>query len=189
MIVLVLPDETGDSQLLQRAYQGDKDAIARIYQHYVDSIYQFVRLRVADAQVAEDITSSVFMNFVDALAKRKGPRTSLRGWLFQVARHAIYDSYGAQQALPIESIDQMSIESASPEWEVMQALDREMIRQLIQALSPDQQEILLLRFDQQLSLRETATIMGKNINTVKTLQLRAVQNLRRLINQQMATEN
>ncbi|MDQ7026202.1 MAG: sigma-70 family RNA polymerase sigma factor [Anaerolineae bacterium] len=183
MIVLVLPDETGDSQLLERARRDDKSAVAQIYQEYVESIYQFVRLRVGDAQIAEDITSTVFMTLIDDFAKGKGPRSSLRGWLFQVARHKIYDTYGQQPTLPLETIDQLESFTGNPEVELGQTLTRDALRALIQQLSPDQQEILLLRFDQQLSLQETADIMNKNVNTVKTLQLRAVQRLRKLIQQ------
>lgn len=181
MIVLVLPDESGDSQLLQRARQDDKEAVAQIYRDYVESIYQFVRLRVGDAQVAEDITSTVFMTLIDDFAKGKGPRSSLRGWLFQVARYKIYDTYGQQHTLPLETINQLESFTGNPEVELGQSLNRDMLRALIGQLSPDQQEILLLRFDQQLSLQETADIMSKNINTVKTLQLRAVKRLRKLI--------
>lgn len=185
MIILVLPEETGDQSLLQLANRGDKEAIGEIYRRHVESIYQFARMRVASPQIAEDITNTVFEKFLDALARRKGPRKSLRGWLFQVARHTIYDLYKEEPPLPIEMIEQISVDHIEPELQVIQTLDSEKIRTLIQQLSPNQQEVLLLRFDQQLSLRETADVMGKNINTIKTLQLRAVQNLRRLVQREM----
>ena len=66
----------------------------------------------------------------------------------------------------------------------MANIDSESLRHLIAELSPDQQEILLLRFDQELSLQETADIVGKNINTVKALQFRAVNRLRELLQRQ-----
>jgi RNA polymerase sigma-70 factor (ECF subfamily) len=184
MIVMMLPDIAVDTTLMAQARDGKKAAIAEIYHRYVDSIYQYVRLRVGDKQSAEDITSTVFTTLIESIAKGNAPQKSLRGWLFQVARHKIYDTYGKQSNLPLETIDQMESMDANPEAEFGKNLTRETIRRVILQLSPDQQEIILLRFDQQLSLKEVADIMNKNVNTVKALQLRAVQRLRKLIEQE-----
>lgn len=182
MIVLTLPDISQDDRLLQRAREGDKDAISQIYHQYVDSIYQFCRLRLGNPQQAEDITSIVFTKFVQSVADRKTPRYHLRGWLFKVARNAIYDTYGEQKTLPIETIEQWeNPEAIDPDYLVQQTIDLAVIRHSITQLSPDQQDVILLRFDQQLSLQETADILGKKINTVKALQLRAVKRLRDLL--------
>ncbi|MCA9912375.1 MAG: sigma-70 family RNA polymerase sigma factor [Anaerolineae bacterium] len=185
MIVLVLPDISHDEALLQHARQGYRAAVGQIYEKYMESIYQFVRLRVGDAHTAEDITSIVFVTFVKTLQDGKGPRTHLRAWLFQVARNQIYDHYKRDEPLPIDTLDQWfaAPDEINPELQVLQALNAETIRSAIRELSPDQQEVLLLRFDQQLSLQETADIMGKKINTVKTLQLRALAKLRKVIQQ------
>jgi len=182
MIVLVLPDDSSDERLLELAQQGDKSAVGQIYRRYVESIYQFVRLRVGDMQVAEDITSSVFEKLIHGLAEGKGPQTHLRGWLFQVARHAIYDTYGKQTALPLDTIEQWSAPSSEgPEQQALANINAETLREMILLLSPDQQEVLLLRFDQQLSLKESADILGKSVGTIKTLQFRAVKRLRQFV--------
>ncbi len=182
MILLVIPDSDGDNDLLARAQRGDEIAIGQIYDRYVEAIYQFARLRVGDARATEDITGTVFEKFIKALAQGKGPREHLRGWLFQVARHVIYDSYGQQQTLPLETVEQWSAPHApDPEKQVLHSLDAQAVRSLLGALSLDQQEVLLLRFDQQLSLQETADIMGKHINTVKTLQYRALKQLQKML--------
>jgi RNA polymerase sigma-70 factor, ECF subfamily len=189
MIVLVLPDDSSDERLLELARQGNKSAVSEIYNRYIESIYQFVRLRIGDVQAAEDISSTVFEKLILGLAEGKGPKTHLRGWLFQVARHAIYDTYGKKQALPLETIEQWSAPtSEEPEQQLLANMDVEALRDMLQMLSPDQQEILLLRFDQQLGLKETADILGKGVGTVKTLQFRAVKRLRQLL-QRLGMEN
>jgi RNA polymerase sigma-70 factor (ECF subfamily) len=182
MLVLVLPDIQDDEQLLQKAKRGDKAAIGQIYHRYIEPIYHFARLRLGDAQAAEDLSSLVFEKFMTALAEGKGPNRHLRGWLFQVARNAIYDSYGKVQSLPIETLEEWeSPDYIAPEDAAIAHWDAASLRKTIAQLSPDQQEILLLRFDQQLSLQETADIVGKNLNTVKALQFRAVNRLRELL--------
>jgi RNA polymerase sigma-70 factor (ECF subfamily) len=185
MIVMTLPDVTDDDILLKQARRGNKRAISDIYERYVEAIYQFVRLRVGHIQQAEDITSAVFTAFIEQITTGRGPSSHLRGWLFQVARNHIYDSYGEKRGLPLETIEQMSApHTTNPEHRTLQSISREQVQQLIQQLTPDQQDVLLLRFDQQLSLKEVSDILGKNTNTVKSLQLRAVRALQRAIARQ-----
>lgn len=185
MIVMTLPDVSDDDILLKQARRGSKRAISDIYERYVEAIYQFVRLRVGDSQQAEDITSTVFTAFIEQVTSGRGPSSHLRGWLFRVARNHIYDSYGEQQGLPLETIEQMSAShTTNPEHHILQSISREQIQRLIQQLTPDQQDVLLLRFDQQLSLKEVSDILGKNVNTIKSLQLRAVKALQRAIDRQ-----
>lgn len=190
MILLVLPDITTDDERLALAQKGDKQAIADIYKSYFEPIYQFVRLRVGDVQIAEDLTSDVFVKFIRALKNDKGPHSSLRGWIFRVARNIIYDHYGEQPSLPSETLDQWlaSDENTDPEVQAMRAIETERAIQVIGMLAPTQQEVLMLRFDQQLSLQETADVMDKNVNAIKALQFRAVNTLRQILQDSEAEE-
>jgi RNA polymerase sigma-70 factor, ECF subfamily len=187
MIVLVLPDNADDDLLLRAARDGDKAAITRIYQAYLEPIYQFTRFRVGNPQTAEDIAGSVFLKLIDGLDRGKGPRRNLRAWLFRVTRSEIADHYGTRdRELPMETIETSFDErqqSPGPETALLQSLAGEEVRAALQQMRPDYQEVVLLRFDQQLSLQETADVMGRNINTVKTLQYRAINRLRELIQQ------
>jgi RNA polymerase sigma-70 factor (ECF subfamily) len=185
MIVLILPDVTQDETDLAQARQGNREALARIYEHYKEPVYQFVRLRVGDAATAEDITAQVFLKLIRALRSAHPPQQSLRGWIFRVARNAIYDHYGEPTALPVETLDQwLAAPASDPELQVIHELDAARARQALRMLAPTHQEVLLLRFDQQLSLRETADIMDKNVNTIKALQFRAISTLRQILQAQ-----
>jgi RNA polymerase sigma-70 factor, ECF subfamily len=183
MIVLVLPDVTADDETLTRARAGDEEAIVEIYQRYFDPVYQFCRFRVSDAHTAQDLTSEVFIRFIKALKRETAPQISLRGWIFRVARNLIYDHYGRDTELSVDTIDQWvaSDVSTNPEVQSLRNIRIERARRAISMLAPAQQEVLLLRFDQQLSLQETADIMDKQVNTIKALQFRAVNTLRQLL--------
>ena len=183
MILLVLPDIADEDKLLSRARRNQADALREIYASYYPPVYQFIRMRTDDTATAEDLAADVFLKLVSALRQHKGPRQSLRGWLFRVARHVLYDHYQAHQQftetvldewLPIPSDDQ-------PEARFMQTMNIEMTRQALRQLTADQQEVIILRFGQMLSLQETADIMDKQVNAVKQLQLRALNSLRRVL--------
>lgn len=191
MILLVLPSIAEDDSNLADARNGNREAIATIYRAYLDPVYQFVRLRVGDQQTAEDLTSEVFVKFIKALKNDTSPHTSLRGWIFRVARNIIYDHYGHDPELPLDTIDQWvaTDHDTNPEVQAMQRLSVERIRQAIRMLAPAQQEVLMLRFDQQLNLQETADVMDKNVNAIKALQFRAVNTLRQILTDIQAEDN
>lgn len=188
MIIVVLPDIAVEDRLLSRARRGDENAVRDIYALYFPSIYRYIRLRVENATEAEDLASDVFVRLVKALRSANAPRSSLRGWLFQVARNGIADHHGKEKRMTMTALDEW-IADGSEDLEIssIRSLDAERARRSLSQLTSEQQEVLVFRFGQGLSLQETADIMGKNTNTIKQLQFRAVSALRRILSE-MNTE-
>lgn len=185
MIIIVLPEIADEDRLLNRARAGSKDALREIYDAYFPPVYQFIRLRTDDLDTAEDLAADVFVRLVSAFRHGKAPHHSLRGWVFRVARNILYDHHHTDQGftetvleewLPIPTDDQ-------PEAMLIRSMRAENAQQAIRQLTVDQQEVLILRFGQRLSLQETADIMGRKANAVKQLQLRALESLRRTLRQ------
>src|SRR5664279_5620497 len=106
MILIVLPDIPTEDRLLAQARRGDPAAIMQIYEQYFPPVYQFIRLRVDDIALAEDLTSEVFLKLVDALRGRNAPRHSLRGWIFRVARNVLSSHFGAERQYPRTSLEE-----------------------------------------------------------------------------------
>ena len=185
-----LPDIPTENQLLARAIRGEQPALAQIYEVFFPSIYRFIRFRVDDEALAEDIASEVFIRFMDNVGSRNGPRHSLRGWLFQVARNEVNKHFGKVRQLPISPLEDWLLDSSEPDLEIqfMRRVDTERARRALRMLVPEQQEVLILRFIEAVSLQETADIMGKSASAVKSLQFRAVNSLRSILGE-MKLEN
>lgn len=183
MILIVLPDIYEEDRLSHRARLGDKDALREIYALYFPPIFQYIRLRIDDIQQAEDLTSEVFLQMLKAFNGQNPPRKSLRGWLFQVARNILSNHYGRGQKFTVMTLEEWfpSGDEANPEIQLMQELSREQARQAVQQLAFEQQEVIILRFGHSLSIRDTASIMGKSASSIKSLQFRAINNLRRIL--------
>lgn len=183
MIVLVLPDLPVEDQLLAQARRGSQEAISRIFEAYFDPLYNFIRLRVDDPALAEDLASDVFIKFIQSLKGPSAPHHSLRGWLFRVARNALHDHYSQAAQLSTTTLDEWlpNLDDDSPETAAMRSLDADQVRHALRMLAPDQQEVLVLRFGQALNLQETADLMGRSLNAVKSLQFRAVETLRSIL--------
>jgi RNA polymerase sigma-70 factor, ECF subfamily len=179
--LLTLPSFEDEDRLLAQARRGSRAAVATIYETYFDAVYQFIRWRVDDPLVAEDLASDVFIRLLNALRSPNAPQQSLRGWLFRVARNVLYDHTNQ----PVRTTELDDLLPAPPdmdtELQVLRALDAEQVRDALRQLAPDQQEVLVLRFGQMMSLQETAESMDRSVTAIKSLQFRAVNTLRRVL--------
>lgn len=181
--LIVLPDLSTEDRLLAQARSGDQLAVMRIYDAYFSPVYQYIRLKLGDSMTAEDLAADVFVRFIAALRGGTAPRDSLRGWLFKVARHQIADYYGEQAKLPQTTLDDWvsAPSEEQPEVQFLATVSTQRAQNAVRMLAADQQEVLVLRFGQQLTLQETAGIMGKSVSAIKSLQWRAVETLRHIL--------
>ena len=171
-----------EPQIMGELNQLDPQAIGAIYDQYFPEVYRYVRYRINDDTVAEDIASDVFMRLLEAVQKRQGPQTNLRGWLFSTASNAVNDRLRRQYRRPTEALmETMQDEEANVQAQVDLREQTRSFHSAFAKLTPEQQHVLALRFGLGYSLEETAESLSKNSNTIKGLQFRALASLQRFI--------
>jgi RNA polymerase sigma-70 factor (ECF subfamily) len=169
--------------LLERARKFDHEALAALHDQLYPVVYRYVRFRLDDDQASEDITSEVFLRFLNTLRQSERAIQDARAWMLGTASNLVHDFYRLKYRRPQENIEdhESLIAPQSTEAVVETRFTSEEIRRVMQHLTGDQQHVLALRFSQELSLEETAQIMNKSVNAVKVLQFRALAALRRLL--------
>ncbi|NIW09400.1 MAG: sigma-70 family RNA polymerase sigma factor [Gammaproteobacteria bacterium] len=166
--------------LLARAQTFDAQALAEIHDIYYMPIFRYVLFRVNNQELAEDLTSEVFIRLLSALHERNAPQNTLRGWLFKVASFIVNDYYRQQHRHPQVELDESIPTSISDPSEcVTVKLEHENLRQLVTKLTAEQQNVLAFRFGYGMSIREVAQAVGKSEAAVKQLQARAIASLSR----------
>lgn len=171
-----------ERQALDGLQKLDAQAIGAVYDQYFSEIYRYVRYRINDDSVAEDIASDVFVRLLEAAKKRQGPQSSIKGWLIATASHAVNDFLRRQYRRPTEALsDSLPDRGASVTSEVDSREQNRLVQNAYAELTAEQQHVLALRFGQGYSLEETAVHLKKNINAVKALQFRALASLQRQI--------
>lgn len=170
----------------QSALNGLQDfnsqSIGAIYDKYFPEVYRYVRYRLNDDAAAEDIASDVFMRLLEAVQKRQGPQTSLKGWLIATASNAVNDHLRRKYRRPTETLsDSIPDSGASIHAELDLREKNRAVQMAYAQLTAEQQHVLALRFGQGYSLEETAAHMRKKVNAVKALQFRALAALQRQI--------
>jgi RNA polymerase sigma-70 factor (ECF subfamily) len=160
----------------------NRQTMAAIYSQYFPDIYRYVRYRVNDEVAAEDIASDVFVRLLEAVQKKQGPQSNLKGWLFSTASNAVNDRLRRQYRRPTEALTEtMPDEDANVQAQVDLREQTHSFHQAFAKLTAEQQHVLALRFGLGYSLEETAESLSKNSNTIKGLQFRALASLQRYI--------
>ena len=161
--------------------QGDEPAIVEfqaLYQEHLGSVYRFVYKNLRNREEAEDLTSQIFIKALRFLDSQRGLR-SARNWLFQIAHTTVADYWRAYYRAPASSLEtRMETGWEGPSVEVILGENiqaAEQVYTLLQALPERYREVLNCRFLLNLSIRETAEIMGVSEANVKTLQFRALK--------------
>jgi RNA polymerase sigma-70 factor (ECF subfamily) len=173
-----------DTALTRRAREGDGQAFAELYDRNFEAVYRYVYYRVRDEKEAEDVTSEVFFRALRAMPRYE-PRQPFLAWLYRIARNAVIDrARAARPRLSFE--DALSHPDApahviDPDVQLLATDRRARLRAALANLTSEQQEVVILRFIEGLSAEETGELMGKRAGTVRGLQFRALQALRKHI--------
>jgi RNA polymerase sigma-70 factor (ECF subfamily) len=173
---------TSESAVLKRARANDEEALGELYDLYAPRIYGYIFRRVQDAQVAEDLTGEVFVRVLQAIRSEQFWHTSFRAWLYRIAHNLVVDHYRRRPPTPALALDERLV-AASDDLDsaLADTLSRQRLQAAIGRLTPDQQQVLVLRFGEQLSARDVAEIVGKSVGAVEALQHRAIATLRRIL--------
>ncbi|WP_376791566.1 sigma-70 family RNA polymerase sigma factor [Thermoflexus sp.] len=172
---------SAELEAIRRAQAGDPEAVGWLYERYYLFIYRYLRIRVDDQDVAEDLAAEVFVRMIEHLPRYRVQGRPFLAWLYTIARNLVMDYYRARPHAPVPlPADPERKPGMGDELEKIEARAQwECVRRALQALTPEQQEVLLHRFLEGRSVEETARLMGKQPNAIKALQHRALASLRR----------
>ena len=174
-----------ESVLLERVKSYDQAAIAEVYDRYSQRIYNYLYHRLGNANVAEDLTATVFVRMLEAIRTSKAWRTSFSGWLYRIAHNLVVDYFRSGRQDKQVELDDWSIESDEhPDEEAERSLAGQKLRQAIGLLTDEQRLVITLKFLEGMSNAEVAVLVGKSEGAIKSLQFRGLAALRRLIGEQ-----
>jgi len=179
-------DQRAVMALVEAAQTGDGEAFGQLYDRYVDVVHRYIAYRVNNHSLAEDLTSETFLRALRRISSYTWQGRDFGAWLVTIARNLIADHFkSSRYKLEMATSDLVEAgadrRTEGPENEVLTGITNTTLLEAVKQLNPEQQECIVLRFLQGMSVAETAAILGKNENAVKALQYRAVKTLGRLL--------
>ncbi|MBI2623757.1 MAG: sigma-70 family RNA polymerase sigma factor [Candidatus Liptonbacteria bacterium] len=173
----------GERTIIENAVKGEASAFGQLYDHYQPKIYRFVLFKVSQREEAEDLTHEVFMSAWQRIRTYRDFGFPFSSWLYQIARNRIIDHYRTKKAsTPIDAVDpEYFVAPASAPRAVEEKIEVERVRRALGKLKPEHQDVVIMRFIEELSIKETAAALGKTEGAIKLLQHRAMKALQELV--------
>lgn len=176
-------DGAVDQEVLDAARAGDPHAWSQIYRWLAGPVRGYLAGR--GGTDLDDLLGEVFVQLSRGIHTFEGDVVQFRSWVFIVAHNRVLDERRRQrrdrcEARPVEDLEDIA-HQGDAELDALARMGEDRIRALLAPLTNDQRSVLLLRFVADLSIDETAAVLGKPAGSVKSLQLRALRGLQRSI--------
>jgi RNA polymerase sigma-70 factor (ECF subfamily) len=167
--------------LVDRAQQGDRDALEELYLIHFDRIYSYLHVSVGNRHDAEDLTTQTFLKMLESIGKFRWQSAPFSAWLFRIAHNLAMDHFRATRRWQPEEEppEPEPDDTTSAEAGALESIGRKSMLELIEDLSPEQQQVLTLKFVFNFANAEAATILGKTEGAIKSLQHRALVSLQK----------
>ncbi len=167
--------------LVSRAVAREQAAFAELYDRYLDCVYRYASYRTGNRTDAEDLTEQTFLQAWSAIERFRWQGKPFLAWLYTVAHNLVID--WRRRSAASQSLDDgehlIDMESTSAARALVQWIDTELLGDAIKRLTPEQQQVIILKFIDGFDTARVAQVMDKREGAVRAPQLRALQSLRR----------
>lgn len=174
--------EYNEEEVLRRASQGDHDAFGLMYSHYVERIFNYVYYRTGNAHDAEDLTARVFQRAMNHIKNYTDRGVPFSAWLYRIAHNLVANWHrdrSRKQEVPLDDLPVIpTSKSDHPERNLVRSQEQESLLKMIRTLPPERQNLLILKFVENMSNAEIGKIMGRSEGAVKSLYHRTLLALR-----------
>ncbi|MCL5016322.1 MAG: sigma-70 family RNA polymerase sigma factor [Patescibacteria group bacterium] len=173
--------------LVKKTKDGEVEAFGLLYDHYLPKIYRFVLVKVGRREEAEDLTHQAFLKAWQNISKYEYKGYSFGSWLYRIARNTVYDYYRqAKSELGIEDADNLGllIVESDIEHETEKRIALGRIVKHLKKLKGVEEDVLIMRFVNDMPIKEVAATLGKSEGAIKLIQNRAIKSLKGLISQE-----
>ncbi len=177
---------TSEEELIEQA-RADPVAFGALYERYVNRIYSYIYHRVGSHHDAEDLTARTFYRALSHIGHYVDQGAPFSAWLYRIAHNLVANWHrdrSRRQSISLDDAFLVAGSTTSPH-EYAEAKERsEKLRRAIRKLSPDRQQLLILKFTEGLSNAEIGRIMGRSEGAIKSLYHRTLLALQEMLREE-----
>lgn len=177
------PEAIDEDDLIKQA-KTDPEAFGKLYERYVEKIYNYIYYRVGNRPDAEDLTAKVFFRALNHIPHYKNKGVPLAAWLYRIAHNLVANWHRDQkrhQTVGLENLVLRGDKRENPQHVAERTNEREILLTAIQKLPPQRQELLMLKFIERMSNAEIGQILGRSEGAIKSLYHRTLVSLKELL--------
>lgn len=167
--------------LMRQAKNGDGGAFGYLYEIYLIPVFRYIYLRVNDKEIANDLTQETFLKAFRSLERYQDRNKSPLAYFFTIARNTVIDFWKKKKEILLNN-PEIFAKTSEPNVHSQEIIEKtemvDAVKQALQQLTDEQQEVIILKFINELSNSEIAQLLGKSEEAIRQLQCRALKTLR-----------
>lgn len=172
--------ELDDRELVKLAKE-DKGAFGELYERYMPKMYNYIYYRTSNQHDAEDLTARVFFRAMSHIGGYVDKGLPFQAWLYRIAHNLVANwrrDQGRRKIIALDDYVTHSLKSQAPDRLAEERDEQEQLMEAVHRLPEDRQQLLLLKFIDQLSNAEIGEVMNRTEGAVKSLYHRTLLALR-----------
>ena len=150
------------------------------YEEFSDAIFRYCYFKLGDRELSKDFVQDVFLKTWSYLEKGNDIE-NFRAFLYRLARNIVIDWYRKNKTFSLDKLRENGFDPVDQNAKTEVYAEKEEAINLIKKLGPQEQELITLRYIEELSLQEIASILNKKENNVSVMLHRAIKHLRSLL--------
>ena len=179
-----VPDDPLVVALVNRVVVSrDANAFGELYDRYVERVYRYLYFRTGSHPEAEDLTEQVFLKAWEAIGRYRWQGRPFLAWLYRLAHNSHIDHVRTQKPTTSLTNDErpLDVPSQAAQVELARTLDADLLTRALGQLTPDQQQVIVMKFIEGMDNDQIAASMDKREGAIRALQMRALMSLRRVL--------
>ncbi len=172
-----------EDELVEQA-KTDPDAFGKLYELYVEKIYNYIYYRIGNHHEAEDLTAKVFHRALNHIGNYNNKGVPFAAWLYRIAHNLVANWHRDQSRRKVIALEQITLSGNGqdqPQQAAERSNERELLLAAIQQLPPERQKLLTLKFIERMSNAEIGQVMGRSEGAIKSLYHRTLVSLNDLL--------
>jgi len=176
-------NQTDEDKLVEQA-KTNPEAFGRLYELYVEKIYNYVYYRIGNHHDAEDLTAKVFHRALNHIGSYNNKGVPFAAWLYRIAHNLVANWHRDHSRRQVVALEQAALTGSgqdSPQQVAERSNERELLLAAIQSLPPERQKLLMFKFVEKMSNAEIGQVMGRSEGAIKSLYHRTLVSLKELL--------
>jgi RNA polymerase sigma-70 factor (ECF subfamily) len=172
-----------EGQIVEQA-KTDPEAFGKLYELYVERIYNYVYYRIGNHQDAEDLTAKVFHRALNHIPNYNDKGVPFAAWLYRIAHNLVANWHRDHKRRKVVALEQVSLsgdKEENPQKAAERSNERELLLAAIHELPPERQQLLTLKFVERMSNADIGRLMGRSEGAIKSLYHRTLVSLKDLL--------
>jgi RNA polymerase sigma-70 factor (ECF subfamily) len=176
-------DPLDEGQIVEQA-KTDPEAFGKLYELYVEKIYNYVYYRIGNHQDAEDLTAKVFHRALNHISNYNDKGVPFAAWLYRIAHNLVANWHRDHKRRKVVALEQVSLsgdKEENPQKAAERSNERDLLLAAIHELPPERQQLLTLKFVERMSNADIGRLMGRSEGAIKSLYHRTLVSLKNLL--------